>query len=136
LLLAAIALTGCASSTYVQSPDANPDDAIVYLIRQSAQPYLWHVLVFLDEQKVASIANRSYVAFHYAAGEHALHAEWAPLAGMVAADGSMSLEAAGSHYFVITARVGCASCEDWPSTMDITEVSQAEGERILRALGE
>jgi hypothetical protein len=137
-LLAALLLTGCVSTTYVQTPVADPDDAIVYFIRQSAQPYAWKVQVFLDDQKVASIANRSYVAFHYPAGEHTLHAEWPPLAGMVEADGSVALETAGTHYFVIAARVGMTDEEGEevrPATMDITEVSPEEGEAILRKLG-
>lgn len=129
-------LTGCVSSTFVQAPVDDPDDSLVYFIRQSAQPYLWRVSVFLDDRKVATIANRSYAAFHYPAGEHALHAEWPPVAKMVEADGSVTLERGGAHYFVIAARVASSDDDDeWPATMDITELSPAEREAILRKLG-
>lgn len=138
VVLVAVALTGCVSFNYVKPHAPSPDEATVYLIRQSAQPYIWKLNVFLDQQKVAAVANRSYVVFQFPAGDHALHAEWPPLADEAKTDGTVSLKAGGTQYFVITGSVG-----DYkrrfkgylPSTLKINETSQADGEALLKQLG-
>jgi hypothetical protein len=135
-LVLVLGFMGCASASYVSPRPTDPNDATVYLIRRSAQPYLWNLFVFLDQKKVASVSNRSFVVFTFPAGDHALHAEWPRLGGVVKADGTMTLKPGGTQYFVITGELGNIGRHGrrGPSTLDISEVSQGDGEALLKAV--
>jgi len=135
-LVLVLGLMGCASASYVSPRAADPNDATIYLIRRSAQPYVWNLLVFLDQKKVASVSNRSFVVFTFPAGDHALHAEWPRPASDVKADGTMTLTPGGTHYFVITGEVGELGRHGrrGPSTLNVSEVSAGDGEALLKAI--
>ena len=133
-----VLLTGCVSLNYVKPHPPDPNDATVYLIRRNAAPQAWNLNVFLDQHKVAAVANWSHVVFQFPAGHHDLHAEFPFLAGVGGEidDQALDLEAGATYYLVITGTVGRAPDPDCgdpgeADTLNIDPVSAQDGEALL-----
>ena len=72
-------LAGCATTVSEQSREPSPTDGQITLIREHAEPTAVNLFVLIDDQKTASIKNKSYATFPVAEGSHTLQLAWPPL---------------------------------------------------------
>ena len=99
-------LQGCTSTIYVSSNEPNETQALVYFIRQRAEPTMWNLWIYADNNKVASISNNSYVRFNLPIGDRTIRLEWPPLAASVEYENKVVLQPRSTYYFLITGEVG------------------------------
>ena len=72
-------LVGCATTVSEQTHASSPTDGKITLIREYAEPAAFNISVSIDDQKVASIKNKSHATFSVSEGSHILKLEWPPL---------------------------------------------------------
>jgi len=75
------------------------------VIRQRAEPTAWNLWIYLNEEKVASVSNNSYVAFAAPAGHQTLVFKWPPLAAQVKLDAPVEFSPGETRYFEVTGRL-------------------------------
>lgn len=139
-LVAVLCLLGsaCASTTSMPLNAPSANETTVYFIRQHAEPSAWNLNVSIDGTKVASVANRSYVAFSAPSGTHALALTWPLLAGGADVSGNVTLAAGQAQYFVMSGRVAVgghtADGTIVNSSLQVREIAPAAGKALIESL--
>jgi len=131
-----VALTGCASTVYFVLNPQNEKEATIYIIRKYAEPLLWNLHVYIDEQEAASLSNNSFVAFSIPSGVHTITLNWPDLSFMgLKLEKKIYFEGNSSRYFVIGGESRLYPGYMYStgrSSLNLAEVSGDHGKRLIR----
>lgn len=107
LATAALPLTGCATGHSMPAsavpPAAAPDSgfALVYVIRDNAQPTAWSATVRVDGLRVAGLAQKSYTRVYVAAGDHRVGVSWNRLSGQLTYSSPFRAVSGRTYYMMV-----------------------------------
>jgi len=143
LAIIAILLSACSTTATLPLNSPSETEAVVYLIRERAEPTAWNLGVYLDGAQVASLANNSYVAFSVPVGKKQLLLKWPPLAGKAQLETPIEFQPKQTRYLVVTGQVrlgGVSSAYQgttlhWNESLQMIEVPSSIGEQLLGKLG-
>jgi len=136
-------LSACAMTASLPLNPPSETEAVVYLIRERAEPTAWNLGVYLDGTQVASLANNAYVAFSVPVGKKQLLLKWPPLAGKAQLETPVEFKPKQTRYLVVTGQVrlgGVSSAYQgttlhWNESLQMIEVPSSIGEQLLGKLG-
>jgi|GEM_PF-5328180 len=131
-------MSGCATTAYAPNAAEVADAATVYFIRERAEPTAWNLWIYVDEAKLASLADNSHVVVKVKPGKRALALKWPPLAGQKDLKETLSIEPNTTAYYVIAADfsnirpLGGVLVSD--RSMGIAAVTKEEADRVIGQL--
>jgi hypothetical protein len=134
IFLLCFLVSGCATSTYFKQNPPNEKEALVYFIREYAEPTAWNLDILVDGQQAASLSNKSYTSFSVPAGRRAIRLEWASfLAGGAAINTHLAFRGNDSRYFLIKGSTHMG-VSHYSHLLELRELSPGVGEEFVRRL--
>lgn len=126
------------STTYSAQHLSNPNEAIVYIIRQHAHPGMCAIDVLVDSRLAASLADHSFGKFSVPAGQHRLTFRWPLICTKEPVSANIDIKGRQTRYFVVS---GTSRITGFylvvltvKQTTQVAEVTPAEGERLIQQL--
>jgi hypothetical protein len=128
--LLTLVVLACASSSQLPAHEPGSRETTAYFIRSNQPPVLWNVQIYLDGEKVGSVANRSSVAITAPAGEHQLVFGWPLLAGGRGLQTEFRFKPGATQYFLIGGLEGVEL--PGQQALLVQEVPPERGQDLLR----
>jgi hypothetical protein len=103
----AASIAGCATAGSVPAgsapPETAPDSgfAVIYIIREHAEPTAWPATAHLDGMRVAALGQKSYTRAYVAAGEHRIRVTWNRISGQRSYDSPFRVVAGQTYYLML-----------------------------------
>jgi hypothetical protein len=136
LATATLLFAGCATGGSMPAssapPAAAPESgfALVYIIRDYAQPTAWDATVRLDGTRIAGLQQKSYTRVYVAAGDHFIELSWNRLSGQIRYGSDFHVVAGRTYYLAVE---GVSRMDATTITMGsrLRQVDTASGEAAL-----
>jgi len=106
-----VTIGGCATSgdapRYEDAPVPKmaPNQAVLYIYRQHAEPTAWPAYLEIDDKEAASLAQKGFTWVYVKPGKHNFKYAWPVLAGMPAVKFEMNFESGKTYAFEMRGKV-------------------------------
>jgi hypothetical protein len=131
-------LSGCTTTNYAPPPVSGSPSTTAVFIRERAEPLAWNVSVYIDDRKMASIANRSSATFAVPPGKHSFKLDWPALAGQLDLSGDLELLPNETAYFLVAGDFEFTGMTykaiKYNQSVGLIPLTRAEADRILGEL--